>query len=142
MARSEFINQYAVKWAYPEWSNEMGNWMTARLYSKLLEILTGELSKPRLRRITGAFLSPLVYTMLVTIHAPTWGATRINCYGQRIFCCFNPRAHAGRDAFAFDWLSIWLCTIYSANLRRILNYCTCCKPICNKFINIQFVKER
>ena len=33
---------------------------------------------------------------LVSIHAPTWGATLQQCLRQRR-CCFNSRAHVGRD---------------------------------------------
>ena len=34
----------------------------------------------------------------VSIHAPTRGATRIGERSSMIWCCFNPRAHAGRDS--------------------------------------------
>ena len=33
----------------------------------------------------------------VSIHAPTRGATGASTWTSWAFCCFNPRAHAGRD---------------------------------------------
>ena len=36
-------------------------------------------------------------TFLVSIHAPTWGATIYYCHCTAVAYCFNPRAHVGRD---------------------------------------------
>ena len=33
----------------------------------------------------------------VSIHAPTWGATRAKGFAEVVENCFNPRAHVGRD---------------------------------------------
>jgi len=40
----------------------------------------------------------LGYDTIVSIHAPTWGATIIFCFKYYGFS-FNPRAHVGRDEF-------------------------------------------
>ena len=39
--------------------------------------------------------------LIVSIHAPTRGATRAGRTRCRARCCFNPRAHAGRDISPF-----------------------------------------
>ena len=35
--------------------------------------------------------------MIVSIHAPTWGATTVRQPAGALDSCFNPRAHVGRD---------------------------------------------
>ena len=52
-------------------------------------------TRPRGARRT-ASASPLRYR--VSIHAPTGGATPIFRYSSCLNCCFNPRAHGGRDS--------------------------------------------
>jgi len=44
--------------------------------------------------------------MRVSIHAPTKGATahRLACISRS--CCFNPRAHEGRDFLLFDKFTV------------------------------------
>jgi len=53
-------------------------------------------TRPRgARRIAGLILNPRIN---VSIHAPTRGATRDRPARGPLHPCFNPRAHAGRDA--------------------------------------------
>ena len=40
--------------------------------------------------------------LLVSIHAPTWGATRVPPSDRCTLCCFNPRTHVGCDVFVWS----------------------------------------
>ena len=45
---------------------------------------------------------------VVSIHAPTWGATDIHIFCNLINICFNPRSHVGSDFFqqTFKFISV------------------------------------
>ena len=45
----------------------------------------------------------------VSIHAPAWGATRVERFFRSLQVCFNPRARVGRDA-----LSGFFCAIFES----------------------------
>ena len=59
----------------------------------------------------GATVQPPIISapVQVSIHAPTRGATPRVGRSTTPPCCFNPRAHAGRDLFGFSTIIYFLC---------------------------------
>ena len=60
--------------------------------------LTFQSTRPRGARL---FHAPKFGGFVVSIHAPTWGATDIHRHTPRQSSRFNPRAHVGRDYVNF-----------------------------------------
>ena len=60
-----------------------------------LSMSTFQSTRPRGARLDNPITIDGV--VLVSIHAPTWGATFGRCHPSMWSICFNPRAHVGRD---------------------------------------------
>ena len=67
-----------------------------------------------------------VHDVVVSIHAPAWGATFNVLYGLTIVCSFNPRARAGRDPLS-SWhaaLSLMFQSTRPRGARRFSPSCS------------------
>jgi len=62
-------------------------------------------TRPRGARQKNTLISTLL--LLVSIHAPAWGATAQRSTTSQIGLCFNPRARVGRDPVLQWFADVW-----------------------------------